>query len=61
MISYRVPDTGPASKNGDGCSVRLRDGLVAAGYTVFLDVNVLQVGCQEVRLWGTYTSTCDAA
>lgn len=50
MISYRVQDTGPVAKNGDGFASTLRDGLQAAGYTVFLDADHL-----EVRLAGMHT------
>lgn len=43
MISYRVADTGSGA-TGDGLAFKLRDGLEAAGYTVFLDVDELEGG-----------------
>lgn len=47
MISYRVPETGrptPQHKEADNTAPQLQQRLVAAGYSVFLDVDNLQGG-----------------
>lgn len=48
MISYKRQDTGLAAAGGggggDGTAAALRDGLVAAGYSVFLDARELEGG-----------------
>ena len=47
MISYRVAETGRPTekhKHADGFSHLLASHLRALGYTVFLDVNALEVG-----------------